>query len=65
MNNNGFEEWFTSNATDYVFICELFYFDCELNNEELRKKRLKDWIKQAYLAGYESAKENNTQGDSK
>ena len=46
-----FNEWFTSNATEFTFICEQFYGDCELNDVELRKKLLKGWLECAYKQG--------------
>jgi hypothetical protein len=47
-----FNEWFTSNATEFTFICEQFYSDCELNDLELRKSLLKGWLIAAFRAGY-------------
>jgi hypothetical protein len=46
-----FNEWFTSNATEFTFICEQFYGDCELTDVELRKKLLKGWLECAYKQG--------------
>ena len=46
-----FNEWFSSNATEFTFICEQFYGDCELNDVELRKKLLKGWLECAYKQG--------------
>ena len=46
-----FNEWFTNNATEFTFICEQFYGDCELNDVELRKKLLKGWLECAYKQG--------------
>ena len=46
-----FEEWFTSNASDYTFIAEQFYDDCELSDLELRKKLLKGWLLCAFKEG--------------
>lgn len=46
-----FNEWFTSNATEFTFICEQFYSDCELNDIHLRKSLLKQWLFAAFEAG--------------
>ncbi len=46
-----FITWFTSNATEFTFICEQFYGDAELTDVELRKKLLKGWLETAFKQG--------------
>jgi hypothetical protein len=47
-----FEDWFTSNASEFTFICEQFFTDVELENVELRRKLLKGWVYLAFTEGY-------------
>lgn len=51
MTEKQFITWFTSNATEFTFICEQFFGDCELTDVDLRKKLLKGWLECAYNQG--------------
>lgn len=54
---SNFKEWFTSNVTEYTYLCEQFYLDCELIDADLRKQRLRNWIEYAYKAGQQTKEE--------
>ena len=49
----GFEEWFTGNYGKFSCRSEWFYGDCEVKDEKIRKDLLYNWVRSAYMCGYE------------
>ena len=49
----GFEEWFTGNYGKFSCRSEWFYGDCEVKDEKIRKDLLYNWVRSAYMSGYE------------
>ena len=49
----GFEEWFNGNYGKFSCRSEWFYGDCEVKDEKIRKDLLYNWVRSAYLSGYE------------
>ena len=50
---NGFVEWFNSDCGPYIWKCEYFYGDCEVEDEKTRKDLMYKWAHAAYVSGYE------------
>ena len=48
-----FVEWFTGNYGKFSCRSEWFYGDCEVKNEKMRKDLLYNWVRSAYMSGYE------------
>ena len=48
-----FVEWFTGNYGKFSCRSEWFYGDCEVKDEKIRKDLLYNWVRSAYLSGYE------------
>ena len=49
----GFEEWFTGNYGNFSCRSEWFYGDCEVKDEKIRKDLVYNWVRAAFLSGYE------------
>ena len=49
----GFDKWFTGNYGKFSCRSEWFYGDCEVKNEKMRKDLLYNWVRSAYMSGYE------------
>ena len=49
----GFMEWFTGNYGKFSCRSEWFYGDCEVKDEKIRKDLLYNWVRSAYMSGYE------------
>ena len=49
----GFMEWFNGNYGKFSCRSEWFYGDCEVKNEKMRKDLLYNWVRSAYMSGYE------------
>ena len=49
----GFEEWFTGNYGKFSSRSEWFYGDCEVKDEKIRKDLVYNWVRSAYMSGYE------------
>jgi hypothetical protein len=49
----GFEEWFTGNYGKFSCRSEWFYGDCEVKDEKIRKDLVYNWVRSAYVSGYE------------
>jgi hypothetical protein len=49
----GFEEWFNGNYGKFSCRSEWFYGDCEVKDEKIRKDLVYNWVRSAYLSGYE------------
>ena len=49
----GFEEWFNGNYGKFSCRSEWFYGDCEVKDEKIRKDLVYNWVRSAYMSGYE------------
>ena len=49
----GFLEWFNGNYGKFSCRSEWFYGDCEVKDEKIRKDLLYNWVRSAYMSGYE------------
>ena len=49
----GFDKWFTGNYGKFSCRSEWFYGDCEVKDEKMRKDLLYNWVRSAYMCGYE------------
>ena len=49
----GFEKWFTGNYGKFSCRSEWFYGDCEVKDEKIRKDLVYNWVRAAFLSGYE------------
>ena len=49
----GFEKWFTGNYGKFSCRSEWFYGDCEVKDEKIRKDLVYNWVRSAYMSGYE------------
>ena len=49
----GFDKWFTGNYGKFSCRSEWFYGDCEVKDEKIRKDLVYNWVRAAYLSGYE------------
>ena len=49
----GFEKWFNENYGKFSCRSEWFYGDCEVKDEKIRKDLVYNWVRSAYLSGYE------------
>ena len=49
----GFLEWFNGNYGKFSCRSEWFYGDCEVKDEKIRKDLVYNWVRSAYLSGYE------------
>ena len=49
----GFEEWFNGNYGEFSSRSEWFYGDCEVKDEKIRKDLVYNWVRAAFLSGYE------------
>ena len=49
----GFLEWFNGNYGKFSCRSEWFYGDCEVEDEKIRKDLVYNWVRSAYLSGYE------------
>ena len=49
----GFDKWFTGNYGKFSSRSEWFYGDCEVKDEKIRKDLLYNWVRSAYMSGYE------------
>ena len=49
----GFDKWFNGNYGKFSCRSEWFYGDCEVKNEKMRKDLLYNWVRSAYMSGYE------------
>ena len=48
----GFVEWFHSNATPYTLKSEWFYGDCTIGDIKTRESVMIEWLHLAYVSGY-------------
>ena len=48
-----FLEWFNGNYGKFSCRSEWFYGDCEVKDEKIRKDLVYNWVRSAYLSGYE------------
>ena len=49
----GFDKWFNGNYGKFSCRSEWFYGDCEVKDEKIRKDLVYNWVRSAYLSGYE------------
>ena len=49
----GFLEWFNGNYGKFSCRSEWFYGDCEVKDEKIRKDLVYNWVRAAYVSGYE------------
>ena len=49
----GFEKWFNGNYGKFSCRSEWFYGDCEVKDEKIRKDLVYNWVRSAYMSGYE------------
>ena len=49
----GFDKWFTGNYGNFSCRSEWFYGDCEVKDEKIRKDLVYNWVRSAYMSGYE------------
>lgn len=50
----GFDKWFNEDLYGkFSSRSEWFYGDCEVKNEKIRKDLVYNWVRAAYLSGYE------------
>ena len=49
----GFLEWFNGNYGNFSCRSEWFYGDCEVKDEKIRKDLVYNWVRSAYMSGYE------------
>ena len=49
----GFDKWFNGNYGKFSCRSEWFYGDCEVKDEKIRKDLLYNWVRSAYMCGYE------------
>ena len=48
-----FEKWFNGNYGKFSCRSEWFYGDCEVKDEKIRKDLVYNWVRSAYMSGYE------------
>ena len=48
-----FDKWFTGNYGNFSCRSEWFYGDCEVKDEKIRKDLVYNWVRSAYMSGYE------------
>ena len=48
-----FVEWFNGNYGKFSCRSEWFYGDCEVKDEKIRKDLVYNWVRSAYMSGYE------------
>ena len=48
-----FLEWFNGNYGKFSCRSEWFYGDCEVKDEKIRKDLVYNWVRAAFLSGYE------------
>ena len=49
----GFDKWFNGNYGKFSCRSEWFYGDCEVKDEKIRKDLVYNWVRAAFLSGYE------------
>ena len=49
----GFDKWFNGNYGKFSCRSEWFYGDCEVKDEKIRKDLVYNWVRSAYMSGYE------------
>jgi hypothetical protein len=49
----GFDKWFNGNYGKFSSRSEWFYGDCEVKDEKIRKDLVYNWVRSAYMSGYE------------
>ena len=49
----GFDKWFNGNYGKFSSRSEWFYGDCEIKDEKIRKDLVYNWVRSAYMCGYE------------
>ena len=56
----GFDKWFNEDLYG-KFSCrsEWFYGDCEVKDEKIRKDLVYNWVRSAYMSGYEMGRTTN------
>ena len=52
----GFDKWFNGNYGKFSCRSEWFYGDCEVEDKKIRKDLVYNWVRSAYLSGYELGK---------
>lgn len=48
-----FDKWFYGDYGMFSCRSEVFYTDCEIENEKIRKDLVYSWVRAAYMCGYE------------
>ena len=48
-----FDKWFNGNYGKFSCRSEWFYGDCEVKDEKIRKDLVYNWVRAAFLSGYE------------
>ena len=61
----GFDKWFTGNYGKFSCRSEWFYGDCEVKDEKIRKDLLYNWVRSAYMSGYEMGKTSDVLEETK
>jgi len=61
----GFEEWFNGNYGKFSSRSEWFYGDCEVKDEKIRKDLVYNWVRSAYVSGYELGKTSDVLEETK
>ena len=61
----GFEEWFNGNYGKFSCRSEWFYGDCEVKDEKIRKDLVYNWVRSAYVSGYELGKTSDVLEETK
>ena len=61
----GFEEWFNGNYGKFSSRSEWFYGDCEVKDEKIRKDLVYNWVRCAYVSGYELGKTSDVLEETK
>ena len=61
----GFEEWFNGNYGKFSCRSEWFYGDCEVKDEKIRKDLVYNWVRSAYMSGYEMGKTSDVLEETK
>ena len=61
----GFEEWFNGNYGEFSSRSEWFYGDCEVKDKKIRKDLVYNWVRSAYLSGYELGKTSDVLEETK
>ena len=61
----GFDKWFNGNYGKFSCRSEWFYGDCEVKDEKIRKDLVYNWVRAAYVSGYEMGKTSDVLEETK